>query len=159
MPSNSSNWKVLRLILPIMALAVLAFAAMAHWFGKFNTPLDDQAVRVLWIILGVLGISLLPIAFVLRPQIRSGVKRRFDAGVSEQAGASLLGAGFFSMTLIPAAMAEAFGMFGAIILFLTGDTRAVVAPILAAAAIFALLPTDARYGSYVNSVTGRWPTS
>lgn len=63
------------------------------------------------------------------------------------------------MTLVGVAMAEGVGLFAGILLMILGDARLLFFVGAALAAKIALFPTQNRYRTFIQRITGAWPTA
>jgi hypothetical protein len=146
----------LRLIVPAMALGVVIFAAIVIYLitvgGMSTTP---DLANLLLATLAALAVILLVTYVIVRKLVTEWLRRsQADPGSGAVAPAAVA-RGFFTTTLIGAAMAEGLSLFGIVILLVTGNWLALVAPAVGLLLILLQVPTRDRFNRFASSVTGQ----
>jgi hypothetical protein len=149
----------LRLVVIALIVGLLSFVGVALWLTTTTPPPPNPSAALFWAVLGGLAISELAAYFLLRAAIVASARRQFQAGGSPDTGYSALTGIYFTVTLIGIAMAEGIGLFAAILLLIMGDTRLLLVAGAALAAKLALFPTENRYRSFIQRISGTWPTA
>jgi len=154
----------LRLIVALMAGGVIAFTGVIAGLVANGsiTPAASQGDVMLVVLLAATVSTAVMYPVVRAQMIRQAQMRlREEAAASRGGGAAAQAAwqasmpGYFSVTLIGAAMAEGAGFFGVIILMTSGTWIALLAPGVALLALAALFPTRERLRSFASAVAGR----
>jgi hypothetical protein len=99
------------------------------------------------------GLALMesPTFFAVRALKLTELRKQITAAGGAATGVDLVEA-YFVLTLIPAALAEGFALFGAVIYFVTASPLALLGPLLGVAVLIALLPTRYKFDSFVENV-------
>ena len=147
----------LNIIGAAFAAGIVLFAAIALTVGPLGLAAEDGGTEssdslgtMLLYVLGAQAIVVLPISFALR---NAGVKRvaadrestlaQIDEGqVPTQLGGAII---------VSAALVESLGLFGCVIVLLTGNMIALGAPVLAVLMILLELPNQQRLREAVES--------
>lgn len=139
-----------------MIVGLLAFGGFVLWNASGNPPAPGPGVEVFWLVIGVLAVSEFAGYMILRMTMIGSAQRQFQAqaagGDSSQPGL------YFTLTLIGVALAEGMGLFAAVLVLTTGDTRFLLITAASLAAIIAIFPTENRCRALSQRVTGTWPT-
>lgn len=148
-----SRLKTLTIILGAMFIGI-ATLAVVFLVLKPPGPLlpSDSGQQLLLAILAGMGLMESPVFFAVRAMKLAQVRERMAAGGAEAAGVDLPQE-YFTLTLIPAALAEGFGLFGAIVYLLSASPLALLAPVIGCMLIVALRPTRWKYDNFVESVS------
>jgi hypothetical protein len=147
---------VLKILLGAMAAGIVAFIGVCFIIRQPVGPLpprpDDHGHAILLIVLVGLGLAELPAYFVVRSAIKTQLRREFEHADGDVQKVEPVGA-YFTLTIIAAALAEAWGLFGAIIYILSGAWVAIIAPVVTVAILIGLLPTRYKYDCFVEDVS------
>ena len=138
----------------ILAIAggLVAFIAVAVGLVTRGTLSFDPAVgRLLLVALGLLSVGELLAWMVLRRVLMTQLHSRFKAATQDHRQEILVKA-LPTRWIVPAAMAEGFGLFGVVVLMVGGRWLALVAPAVALCVLGALWPSRERVGAFVDSI-------
>ena len=153
---SQSSFKTIRLIIAALALGMIAFGAMVVFMITGGVLSTDPALANI-LLLALLGLAFAEAAayVVLRAVFLKRVREEWTGAVADETSVpGVLGA-FVTLSLIGAAMAEGIGLFGTVILMLTGAWLAIIAPAAALIVIAFLFPTHGKFTSFASNVTGR----
>lgn len=129
--SESPPLRVLPALITMLLCGTLAFTGLAAYFTLTRTPAAPDIAPALLLALAILGpAEFLTFKFILRPALLRQAAAA-TATLKSHDRDLALERHFFTATLIPAALAEGWGLFGAVILFLTGQWLAIAAPAIA----------------------------
>jgi F0F1-type ATP synthase membrane subunit c/vacuolar-type H+-ATPase subunit K len=143
-----------QILIAALLLGMLSFSGIAAAMaGKAGSHPDPKLATTLFIVLGLLAVTELTVFLALvRPtfirQVRADSQSRDEASRD-----SFLQQRFLTLTILSGALAEGLGLFGAVIVLLTGKYEALAAPALAAVALLLVLPTPARFDRFKQSVS------
>ncbi|MBU0617697.1 MAG: hypothetical protein KKI02_08260 [Planctomycetes bacterium] len=153
MPPNLQN---LRLIIPAMAMGVILFAAIVIFLitgGSMST--NPELANVLLFTLVALAVMELAAYVVVRKVITGNLRRRWLGHAVEDVPPEELLKWFQTLTLVGAAMAEGLSLFGLVILLVTGNWLAIVAPAIGLLLIARHFPTRDKLNRFGGNVTGQ----
>lgn len=155
-PELDRPYQTVRLLVAAMAMCVAAFGAFVVFLitgGVAHT--DSSWARVL--LLALVGAALIEASvYALARAITTERARREWEGVAptEESAAGLRKC-YYALTLTAAGLAEAFGLFGIVVLLISGAWPAIAAPLIALLVIAVHFPTQARFNSFAGGMTGR----
>lgn len=110
----------------------------------------------LLIMLAVLSVVLLVMAYLIMPMVRMKVAQfAFGRAPAEVDAVERLAGPWMNYVFISSALAEAVGLFGAVVHLLTGRLEALAAPAAAVMTMLLAFPTEGRFLSFVRRATGR----
>lgn len=139
----------LRFLILAMLAGMILFAAVAVWIGLGSPPEDSGQARVFATVLAVVGLSFLAAnAMASRAIAAKAAPRALDSAENDRRRLGF----YFALTVVKAALAEAFGLLGSTFLLLTGETYFIAAPLVGAAALIRLLPRDGAANSFDHSI-------
>ncbi|HEX8875960.1 MAG TPA: hypothetical protein VF777_04370 [Phycisphaerales bacterium] len=158
-----SNILVLRVVCFALCLGVAVFGAVAIMLTNEqsspafeNKALTQQATdlgRMLTPAVFVLGFTMLAAwPFVRRAHHATG-RRVWQSSDPVEVKERKLFNGYSVLSILRAALAEGFGLFGVVTFFLTAQWITLAAPAIAIALIVATMPSQARYERFLASVT------
>ena len=153
MPPNLQN---LRLIIPAMAMGVIIFAAIVIFLiagGRVNT--DREPANLLLLVLAALAVMELAAYVVVRKVIAGNLRRQWLGHAVEDVPPEELAKWFQTLTLVGAALAEGLSLFGLVILLITGNWLAIVAPAIGLLLIARHFPTRDKFNRFAGSITGQ----
>lgn len=149
----SPSLATVRTILLALIAGMVTFAAAACTI-PIEAAIDPQLARVLVLVLVVLGAVELPVWLVLRAATLRRLRERRVAA-AEEVRRGGLPRELAAFTIVGAALAEGFGLYGCTVLFLTGDVTLLAAPALATGLIALQLPSRGRIDALLHQVTKR----
>ncbi|MBU0638306.1 MAG: hypothetical protein KKB50_05530 [Planctomycetes bacterium] len=150
--------RVAQIVIGAMIVGLGAFAAIIMLLQAPPSDLQPQTVTVLLLGLAGLGGTQLVAYFFLRRALWRSARQAFEEANDRPIPVAALFQRLFLLTLVSAALAETFGMFGLVVYSGTRVWLALIAPALALLALVALLPTPDRFARFVEDVTGQpWP--
>jgi peptidoglycan/LPS O-acetylase OafA/YrhL len=134
-----------KIILFALAAGVLMFAVVASVLGPVGGPAeegaDDSLGQTLLYALGAMALGVLPLAVVLRRWGFSRVEHRREEAIAEiddgRIPQELAGA-----ILVSAAAVESVGLFGCVVVLITGNMIALAAPAVAVVGILMSVPSE-----------------
>jgi len=153
MPASLQN---LRLIIPAMAMGVIVFAAIVVFLitsGGMNT--DPEPANLLLLVLAALAVMELAAYVVIRKVMMGNLRRRWVGRPVEDVPPEELARGFQTLTLVGAALAEGFSLFGLVILLVTGNWLAIAASAIGLLLIALHFPTRDKLSRFAGNVTGQ----
>lgn len=143
-----------RIIVAAMTAGMMAFGVLAVLFAR-PVALAASARTVLIAVLFVLPIS----GYVTHALIHRNIIGRLRERYAQEPPSAELAARFARdttpVTIIGAALAEAFGLFGLVVVMITGLYPVLLAPALAVLALLLQIPTRAKLAKLVSAVTGQ----
>lgn len=138
------------------AAATHGGAGAAPGGGPGGPTAGSSMTDPLLIMLAVLSVMLLAMAYVIMPLIRMKVAQfAFRRAPAEVDDVERLAGPWMNYVLITSALAEAVGLLGAVVYFLTAESVALAAPAAAVVAMLLAFPTEGRFLSFVRRATGR----
>jgi len=159
-PTTASTLRTGQILIGALTFGMLSFtviaAAMAGQTGGPSMP--PSSATTLLIILGALAIAELGAYHIfIRPALLRRVRRDAQDLTDYTARSSFIEQRYLIATLIPAALAEGCGLFGAVIVLISGRYEALAAPIAAAIVMALLFPTPARLERFARSTEEVFP--
>jgi hypothetical protein len=146
----------MQLVVVAMIGGMLAFAVMTLFVSP-RMEHDPALARPLLAALGGMGVMELVAYLVLRQVTLAGLRGRADAGQPQaELDGRILGA-WQTLTLIRSAMLEAIGLFGIVIVLLTGRWAWFAVPAAAIAFLVAGFPSRGQLESLSTRITGANP--
>jgi len=139
-----------------MISAVLAFAVVAAFLvrsGQFPTRPENAGLMAA--VLVVVALGALVAYRLLRYRMVWNLRRAWHERVSSADAGRELAGPFFTLRLIPAALAEAVGLLGVVFHLLSGSPWMLAAPALAAGTLVTLFPSPDAAARFVRQITGR----
>ena len=148
---------VLRLLLAAIGGGMVIFAGIAVLLVKSGSMEGKRELApILLPILGLIAILELPVYATMRRGIVSKARQAWDRAPSSGDPAVELLPSYNMLTIIGGALAEGFGLFGTVVLLLTGSWPALAAPAIALLALAAVFPSPDRLNRFVTAVTGQY---
>ncbi len=140
-PPGGESIATTQIILLALSLGVGMFTAVALFVGPLNAEGADSSTKVLeWFALAY-GVGVLPLVFFFRRMLDGRVAPRKDAAI-EEIRKGQMPLEMRIATIIPAALAESAGLFGCVVLLLTGNAELLIAPVLSVAMIMWMWPSE-----------------
>jgi hypothetical protein len=150
--------RVLRIIIAAMMMGIIAFGVVvAALLGAGIVEGDAQLGKILLIALAAVGAAELPAYFAVRMAILGNLRRAGREGKPEDASSGRPAGGFNTLTLIGAALAEGFSLFGLVVVLVSGQWLALAAPLVGLILLARQFPTRDKFDRFVASVTGQLP--
>ena len=146
----------LRLIILAMTMGVIVFAAIVIYlitFGGMSTR-PDLANVLLAALVAQAALEIV-LYFVARKLINDWLRQRQSGQAGDSVAPSDLVRAFFTISLIVAGLAEGLSLFGLVILMLTGNWLAIVAPAIGLLLIALRFPSNDKFNRFAASVTGQ----
>jgi hypothetical protein len=146
--------RTLRIVVAAMMMGVLGLSVVAIFIGRQAEP-DPKMANVLLVVLAVIAVWELIAYVVIRASMLNRLRRRFaENPPAADPTAELIG-NFNSLTIIGCAMPEGLGLFGSMIMLITGAWPALAAPVLALILLAWQLPSRDKIERFVSGVTGQ----
>lgn len=144
-----------RLILGAMIMGIGVFTIVSLAIG----PVDEgsEIANILGLVLLVLGFSETMAFTIFRTFTLGKLRRDLENDPPDEDPVSRVLLTANRVTLIGAAMAEGWGLFGTVILLLSGNTLFLLAPLLAITLILLLFPSRHKLEALAARLTGRNP--
>lgn len=147
----------LQIVTAAMMAGIITFGVVVLAIGSNVAQNDAQLREILLAVLCVLAAGQLFVYLVLRSVILAAAGRRFERErAGDDAEAQLLPP-WRTLTLVRSAMVEGLGLFGLVIVLVTGTQVAFVAPVIALIVLAGGFPTRSRLTQLTVSVAGRNP--
>jgi hypothetical protein len=146
--------RILRIIVAAMMMGVLALGVVAIFIGQQAKP-DAKLANILLVLLAVMAVWELIAYAVVRVSMLNRVRRRFAENPPGADPTPELIGTFQSLTTIGSALAEGLGLFGAVIMLITGAWAALAAPAVALIVLALQLPSRDKLARFVSGVTGQ----
>lgn len=144
----------LRVIVAALVFGVVASLALAVVVMR-PTP-DPGTATLLLTVLALFAVGEVVAYAVLRRIWNAQLRRRVSGETAEESEPALVN-GFFTQTLIGAALTEGASLFAAIIYLVTASRPALLAAGLGILLLLVQLPTADRYRTFVERLSGRRP--
>ncbi len=148
-----------RIVNSSMAGGIVMFAIVTVVFvhtGVVKT--NSESAPSLLLALGAVALFGIIAYPLLRRSMLGKLRARFEERSTSEIDPAELAPTFHTLTLIGAAMAEGFGLFGTVVLLITGQWAALAAPIIALIALAFLYPTERRLARFTTTITNPpWP--
>ncbi len=150
--------RMLRIVIAAMMMGIIAFGVVvAILVGADIVERHAEIGNVLLTALAAVGATELPAYFVVRMAILGNLRPACRDGRPEDTSSVSLTGGFNTLTLIGAAMAEAFSLFGLVVVLVSGPWLALAAPIVGLILPTRQFPTRDKSNQFVAGVTGQFP--
>ena len=148
--------KPVRLIIPAMIMGAGLFGVLTVFLilGKIVETRPDMA-NLLLATLGGLVVMEIPAYVIVRNVALGKLQQQYQGRTPDDAIGVELAKGFVQITLIGAAMAEGISLFGLVILLITGNWLALIAPVLGLLVIAMQFPTRDKFGRFASDITGQ----
>lgn len=152
--------RVLRIIIAAMSFGLLAFTVIATVLVVTGAiEINNELTSIFLAVLGMMAAGQLGAYFVVRQGILKSTREKVESQTQENQRELALVGGYAVLTIIGGAMVEGLGLFGAVIVLLTGRLEIVFAPGLAIVLLMMLVfPTKAKAAGFVTAVTGEHRT-
>ena len=137
--AQQSGIQSLRVVLGALLLGMTSFAAVAAFLGPSKGAADPKLFLIALAVMGPVELILYRLA--VRPAIIRQAAQALRAGATDAA----MEARFTAATILAAALAEGWGLFGCVIVMISGQWAALVAPACAAAVLGSLLDVRGRF--------------
>jgi hypothetical protein len=148
--------RLLRLIIPAMALGVIFFAAIVIFLitgGRMSTK--PELAHVMRFTLVALAALELAAYVVIRKVVTGKLRQKWSGRAVHDAPPEELAQAFLVLSLAGAAMAEGLSLYGLVILLLTGDWLAIMAPAIGLLLIVLHFPSRDKFNRFAGTVTGQ----
>jgi hypothetical protein len=162
---QSPPLRVLQVIILAFASGLVAFSVLGLVLGpQSRQPVGNASAaptdisQILLMALGAMGVfSMLVLGFFIRPQMARGAAKAWQerGADGDEAAAMSIWRMFQSRTIITGAMVEGFGLFAAVIHFLTGSKPALIGAGVAIIGLLWAFPTQGRWQQFVRMATGQ----
>ena len=152
--------RVLRIIIAAMSFGLLAFTVVVTVSVVTGAmEINDAPASIYLTILGMMAAGELVAYFVMRQATLKSTREKVESQTQEDQRELALVGGYAVLTIIGGAMVEGLGLFGAVIVLLTGRVEIAFAPGLAIVLLMILVfPTKAKAAGFVAAVTGEHRT-
>jgi hypothetical protein len=148
---------VLRLLVAAIAGSLLIFAGIAVLLVRSGTTESQSAlIPTLLPILGLVAILELPVYLIIRRRIVVKARQTWECEPARDDLAAELLPSYSMLTIIGAALAEGFGLFGTVVFLLTGSWPALAAPAIAFVVLAAAFPSRDRLNRFVTAITQQY---
>lgn len=144
----------LRLIIGAMAAGLIVFGTVTLAIGERMS--DPGLAKLLLPVLAVLGTSEFIAYGVLRMATLNALRKDILSLAPAEVEIRALGT-FCTLTLIRSAMAESFGLFGIVIVMVTGIKLVFAAPLLSLILLALGFPSRQKISDFIDTLTGRNP--
>jgi F0F1-type ATP synthase membrane subunit c/vacuolar-type H+-ATPase subunit K len=146
--------RILRIIVAAMMMGVFGLSVVAVLVGRQADP-NPKLANIMLVLLAVMAVWELIAYAVVRASVLNRLRRRFAGNPPAEDPATELIGSFNSLTIIACALAEGLGLFGAVIMLITGAWAALAAPALALIVLTLQLPSEDKIARFVSGVTGQ----
>lgn len=144
--------RMLRTVVAAMMMGVLGLSVIAIFIGQQADP-NPKLANILLVLLAVMAAWELIAYGVIRASLLKRLRRRFaENPPAADPTAELIG-NFNSLTIIACALAEGLGLFGGVIMLITGAWASLAAPALALILLAFQLPSQDKLARFVSGVT------
>ncbi len=151
----AARLRPLKIIVASMLAGIVVLSLVALGVVRADSVSQDQGLAlVLLVVLALLALGELPAYFVIRQALIAKLRAEKRDEESDQRRLSQFLSPFTTLTILAGAMAEGFGLFGAVVFMVTGQPAALVAPAIAALFLTAVFPSEQRLRAFVATVTG-----
>ena len=148
---------VLRLLVAAITGSLVIFAGIAVLLVRSSTIEGQPQLTVTLLpILGLVAILELPVYVTIRRGIVSKARQAWDRDPARNDPTAELVPSYSMLTIIGAALAEGFGLFGTVVFLLTGSWPALGAPAIALVVLAAAFPSRDRLNRFVTTVTQQY---
>lgn len=150
--------RMINLIVAAQIMGMLAFAGLAAYLAIRNPPASGQTESTQRLLLGLAGVGVAEVvAYVLvRNAMRSRWREAFAGQPNNAETMRAVHGRLFAATLLPVALAEGFGLLGAVGTLVTGQLVFLSAPALAAALMATRFVTEHAAQRLLQELTGRF---
>jgi len=153
MNGTSIDQHVIRLRIIVLAMTggVLALTIAALLFGGAGET-DARFVPMMGAVLGVLGVGQVMSYFVVRSSVIGRLQRERQSDLAAPFPIERVLKTIATLTIIGAAMAEGFGLFGAVLLLITDTRYFLAAPVIAIVILLMQVPSRDRVKRWINEL-------
>lgn len=138
-------------------LAFTVFATVSVLTDIFE--IEYQPASLFLTVLGTMAVGELVAFLMLRQVMLKNIREQLEPQTQEGQRDRTLIRSYSTFTIIEGAMVEGLGLFGALIVLLTGRLEILVAPGLAIVLMIMLVfPTKDKFAGFVTAVTGKHST-
>lgn len=159
--SAEQQVRVLPVLVGAMLFGVVAFAGVATWLavsgsgpGGGAQPQGQANPSLLLLVLGLMMLPAVALYFAFGVLAKAQARRAWEQREDDEAGRAAIGQTLMTTTIMRAALAEGFGLFGAVLILIQGSMAAWGAVAICAVLLGALLPARARLQSLEEAATG-----
>lgn len=146
----------LQIIIPVMAAGMIAFGVITSVLTPVGKPeAIADLTNILLLVLALLAASEIPAFFIVRMGRIAKLRKTLSDRKPEEC-LKPIAATYLQITLIGAAMAEGIGLFGIVIVLITGNWLVGLAPLLALLVLVMLFPRLGAFQSFASNATGRY---
>ena len=148
--------RVLKIIVAAMAGGLFAFAAIVVALVTGGSmKADEELAPIMLIVLGGLAVCEVVGYVVLRQGIIGKTRNFLREHADDDRSAVAITNAFAVLTIVAGAMLEGLGLFGAVIMLVTAEQLALIAPALAILLLLAfVLPTEDKARNFATTVMG-----
>lgn len=146
----------MRVVVSAMAVGVIMFAAIVVFLIASGRMTGDPTLQNP-LLLALLAVAVMEIVayVVVRKLITDKLRRRWLSQETEELPADDPAKSYQAITLIGAAMAEGWSLFGLVVLLITGNWLAIAAPAIGVVLIALHFPTRDKCNRFAGNVTGQ----
>ncbi|MBN1491539.1 MAG: hypothetical protein JXA69_16625 [Phycisphaerae bacterium] len=156
MERKSASLSPLMIVVVAMVIGLVAFTAVSLAMGGVRK--DPETARVLLLAGVALGVGQIVMYVAVRATTLAKLRRKYAERGSDEDLETFLMPGMMQLTIIGAAMAEGWGLFGVVIHLVTGEKLALAVPAIALVLLVLRIPTRDRQAQFISNVIGRpWP--
>lgn len=156
MEQKTPTLQVLTIIILAMVMGLVTFSAVSLAIGGVSN--DPDMARLLLLAAVALGVGEIVMYAVVRASTLAKARREYAERGSDDDLETFVMPSLATLTIVGAAMAEGWGLFGVVIHLVTGEKIALAMPVIALVLLVLRIPTRDRQSHFISSVTGRpWP--
>lgn len=145
-----------QLLIAALTFGMVTFTGIAAVMSKTmaSNPRSQNLDSTLLAALGGLAImELIAYKLLVRPNIIRQARREAE-GRDEIGRRAFLEQRYLTLIILAGALVEGVGLFGAVILMVSGQWAAIAAPALASIAMLLVIPTADRFDAFLREVSG-----
>ena len=154
-PAAAQTLFTLRILFMALTTGVVVFGAFVI-FVLEPQPRDGDSTPLLTVV-AVAAVALVVAWLVVTRLLRGGLRARVAEATNDEA-AALLPRGFFNVSLIGAAMAEAFSFLALVVYMITASQPALLAAGLGLLALVLQMPSADRFQRFAEEMHGHSPS-
>ena len=148
----------LKIIVGALASGVVAFAVIAIFLASSGSlgqvAADAGFTRTLLMVLALFGLGLAVAFPLVRKSLVGKVRAEWRGGGGAPAEDQRLIGHFQTLTIIGAAMAEGFALFGGVIYLVTAHPAALAGVVIGLLILSRFFPTEARFARFAEEIGG-----
>jgi hypothetical protein len=150
--------RVQQILVGSLLMGLLMFSGVVIYLrstGSTSTPPSASSEQLLLIVMGVLTLVTLVAGFVIKRLHTGQMRKLADDGV-EFDDRTLMGR-YSTLNVLRAALAEGPGLFGAVVVMISGNLLGFIGTAVGAAVLLLVLPTRGKFDAFVRDATGEAP--